>query len=82
LLLQKSDNQGAAEDCFQKSLDVARAQQARSWELRTTLSLARLRRQQGRSQESKKMLVPINTSFTEGFSMPDLADAKALLESF
>jgi class 3 adenylate cyclase/predicted ATPase len=81
LLLQRSDHQDAAEDCFQKSLAVARAQEARSWELRTTLSLARLRQRQGRSQESKDMLVPINATFTEGFAMPDLADAKALLES-
>jgi len=70
LLLQQSA--GNAEECFKRSMAIAESQQARSWQLRTALSLARLHR-------SKDILAPIYESFTEGFDTQDLRDAAALL---
>jgi predicted ATPase len=58
---------------------VARKQQAKSWELRAAMSLARLRRDQGRRAEARNLLGPVYGWFTEGFDTPDLLDAKALL---
>jgi predicted ATPase len=81
LLLQQSpDNQSEAETCFQKALDVARRQHAKSWDLRTATSLARLWQQQGKRQEAQDLLAPVYNWFTEGFDTADLKDAKALLE--
>jgi predicted ATPase len=81
LLLQKSsDNQAEAEDCFQHALEIARSQQAKSWELRAATSLARLWQQQGKRQEAHDLLAPVYNWFTEGFDTPDLKDAKALLD--
>jgi class 3 adenylate cyclase/predicted ATPase len=64
---------------FEHSLDAARAQQAKSWELRTATSLARLLRDQGRRQAACELLVPVYDWFTEGFDTSDLRKAKALL---
>ena len=69
-----------AEACFQKALNIARQQQAKSWELRAALSLARLWQQQGKHAEARELLAPIYGWFTEGFDTADLQDAKALLE--
>ncbi len=69
-----------AEACFQQALAVARRQQAKSWELRTALSLARLWQQQGKRAEAQELLAPIYSWFTEGFDTADLQDARALLE--
>ena len=69
-----------AENCFQHAIDVARRQQAKSWELRATTSLARLWREQGRVDEAQQMLAEIYGWFTEGFGTADLQEAKALLE--
>jgi hypothetical protein len=69
-----------AESCFRQALDIARAQEARWWELRTTVSLARLLTKQGRRDEARAMLAEIYGWFTEGFDTADLKDAKALLE--
>ena len=69
----------AAEDCFRRALEVARAQQAKSWELRAATSLARLWRGQGGRAEARDLLAPIYDSFAEGFDTADLKDAKALL---
>jgi predicted ATPase len=69
-----------AERSFERAIDVARAQVARSFELRATLSLARLLRDQGRKQEGRRRLAAIYDWFTEGFDTPDLRDAKALLD--
>ena len=55
-------------------------QEAKIWELRAAVSLARLRRDQGRSAEARDLLAPIYGWFTEGFETPDLKEAKALLE--
>ena len=81
LLFQKpSDNSAEAETCFQKALDIARQQQAKSWELRSANSLARLWQSQGKSAEARELLAGIYGWFTEGFDTPDLIDAKVLLE--
>jgi hypothetical protein len=68
-----------AESCFREALHIARAQEARWWELRTTVSLARLLAKQGKREEARAMLAEIYNWFTEGFDTADLKDAKALL---
>ena len=60
-------------------LTVARAQQAKSWELRAAMSLARLWRDQGKQQQARELLAPVYGWFTEGFDTRDLKEAKALL---
>jgi predicted ATPase len=70
-----------AEECFRQALDIARYQQAKSLELRATMSLSRLLQQQGRYTEAKPILAEIYHWFTEGFDIPDLQEAKALLEA-
>ena len=69
-----------AEVCFQQALAVARRQQAKSLELRATLSLARLWQQQSQRQAARTLLAPVYSWFTEGFDTVDLRDAKTLLE--
>jgi predicted ATPase len=82
LLLQQSlENQAEAENCFHQALAIARNQQARSFELRATTSLARLWHQQGKRQEAHDLLAPIYNWFTEGYDTLDLKDAKALLDA-
>jgi predicted ATPase len=68
-----------AEACFWKAIEIARKQQARSWELRAAMSLSRLWRQQGKKDAARKMLAAIYGWFTEGFDTKDLQEAKALL---
>jgi predicted ATPase len=70
----------AAEVCFLASLEVARGQAAKWWELRTATSLARLYRDQGKQREAHNLMASIYKWFTEGFDTPDLMDAKALLD--
>ena len=70
----------ATESHFQKSLAIARRQDAKSFELRAATNFARLWRAQGRRDEARELLAPIFGWFTEGFDMPDLIEAKALLE--
>jgi len=81
LLHQASDNQAEAERCFHHALDIARSQQAKSFELRTATSLARLWQQQGKRQEAYDLLAPVYHWFTEGFDTAALQDTKALLEA-
>src|SRR5215471_9171503 len=69
-----------AESYFRQAIEVARQQSAKSWELRTTTSLARLLAEQGRRSEARKILAEIYNWFTEGFDTADLKDAKALLD--
>jgi predicted ATPase len=69
-----------AEEYFERALAVARAQQAKSWELRAAMSMARLWRDQGKRNEARDLLTPVYNSFTEGFDTLDLKEAKALLE--
>jgi len=59
---------------------MARHQQAKSWELRATVSLSRLWQQQGKRAEAHALLAPVYGWFTEGFDTADLQEAKALLE--
>jgi predicted ATPase len=81
LLLQQSpDNHTEAHACFQHALDVARAQQAKSLELRAATSLSRLWQQQGRRNDARLLLSAVYTWFTEGFDTTDVQEAKALLE--
>jgi len=69
-----------AEELYRKALSIAREQEAKLWELRAAMSLARLLRDQGRSAEARDLLGPVYGWFTEGFDTPDLKEAKALLE--
>ena len=69
-----------AEKHFERALRVARQQQAKSWELRAAMSLARLLMKTGRRDESRAALAPALAQFTEGFDTGDLRAAKALLE--
>ena len=75
-----SELQEEAETCFRQALKVARLQSAKSWELRATMSLARLLAKQGRLDEARMMPADIYGWFTEGFDTADLKDAKALLD--
>jgi DNA-binding SARP family transcriptional activator/predicted ATPase len=79
LLLGQSDARGA-EASLHKAIEVARRQQAKSWELRATVSLCRLWRRQGRTDEARRTLAELYGWFTEGFDTPDLRDARELLE--
>jgi predicted ATPase len=78
ILSLKGDLEGAERN-FLASLDWARRQQAKSWELRTSTSLARLWRSQGKRQDAFELLAPVYGWFTEGFDTKDLLEAKALL---
>ena len=69
-----------AEEYFERALAVARQQQAKSWELRAAMSLARLWRDQGKPQQARELLAPVYGWFTEGFDTRDLKEAKALLD--
>jgi predicted ATPase len=69
-----------AEALFREALEVARRQQAKLWELRAAVSLARLRRDQGRCDEARDLLAPVYGWFTEGFNTVDLKEARGLLD--
>jgi predicted ATPase len=79
LRLRKGDLT-AAEGLYRKALRIAEEQEGKLWALRAAVSLARLRRDQGRRTEARDLLAPIYGWFTEGFDTPDLKKAKALLE--
>ena len=79
-LLAGAGTVSEAETAIEKAIAVARRQNAKSWELRAAMSLARLRRQQGRPQEAAALLAPVYARFTEGFDTADLKAAKALLD--
>jgi len=80
LILTGAGPQDEAVAAFSDAIAIARRQQAKSFELRATLSLARLLAQQGRRDEARAMLAEIYNWFTEGFDTADLKDAKALLD--
>ena len=69
-----------AEACFERALAVARKQQAKSWELRGAMSMARLWRDQGKRDAARDLLAPVYSWFTEGFDTADLKEEKALLD--
>ena len=79
-LLAGAGTVSEAETAIEQGIDVARRQNAKSWELRGAMSLARLRRQQGRPQEAVALLAPILAWFTEGFDTADLQAARTLLD--
>jgi predicted ATPase len=69
-----------AEAYFEHALSVARQQQAKSWEPRAAMSMARLWRDQGKRKEARNLLAPVYGWFTEGFDTLDLKEAKSLLD--
>jgi predicted ATPase len=81
LILQQSTNELAveAEDCFRAANEIARGQGALFWELRSGISVARLRTRQGRADEVRQVLAPVYDRFTEGFDTPVLRAASTLL---
>jgi predicted ATPase len=79
-LLSPEQDAAKAQSQFERALEIARAQQARSWELRAALSLARLWRDQGKRAEARDLLAPMYGWFTEGFDTLDLKEAKVLLD--
>ena len=82
LLAQSTEHHREAEACFHQALTIAHRQQAKSWELRTAVSLSRLWQQQGKRAEARELLAPIYGWFTEGFDTADLQEAKALLDEW
>jgi tetratricopeptide (TPR) repeat protein len=80
LLLRGSSALTEAENCFRRAAKIAEAQQAKWWELRTSVSLARLLHDTNRPDEARTVLGEIYDWFTEGFELPDLKEAKGLLE--
>jgi class 3 adenylate cyclase/predicted ATPase len=79
-LLLRQGHTEAAEELYRKALSIAEEQEAKLWELRAAMSLAQLRRDQGRRAEARDLLTPVYGWFTEGFETPDLKEAKALLD--
>ena len=80
LLAHAAEQHTEAETCFRQAIDVARHQQAKSWELRATMSLTRLWQRQGKRGEARQLLAEVYGWFTEGFDTADLHEARALLE--
>ena len=81
LLLEKDDSaEREAESLFQRALEVARTQKAKSLELRAAMSLASLWQSQGKKDEARELLSPTYNWFTEGFDTQELKDAKTLLD--
>ena len=80
-LLPPEPDVAKAEAHFERALAVAREQQAKSWELRAAMSMARLWRDQGNRDEARDLLAPVYGWFTEGFDTLDLKEAKALLDA-
>ena len=78
-LLSPEPDVAKAEAYFERALAVAREQQAKSWELRAAMSMARLWRDRGKRDEARDLLAPVYGWFTEGFDTLDLKEAKALL---
>ncbi len=79
LLRQNDSNAVEAQNCFERAIEIARGQSAKSYELRATTSLVRLLAKQGNRDEAREMLANIYNWFTEGFDTLDLIEAKALL---
>ena len=79
-LLSPEPDAAKAEAYFERALAVAQKQQAKSWELRAAMSMARLWRDQGKRDAARDLLAPVYGWFTEGFDTLDLKEAKALLD--
>jgi predicted ATPase len=80
LLALDPTNSAATEACFHQAIAIARRQQAKSLELRATMSLAWLWQRQSRGDEARSVLAAVYSTFTEGFTTPDLVDAAAFLK--
>ncbi len=78
-LMSPEPSEAKAQAYFERALAVARQQQAKSWELRAAMGMARLWRDQGKPQQARELLAPVYGWFTEGFDTLDLKEAKALL---
>jgi predicted ATPase/class 3 adenylate cyclase len=79
-LLLRQGHSEAAEELYRKALKISEGQEARLWELRAAVSLARLRRDQGRHAEGRDLLAPVYGWFTEGFDIPEFKEATELLD--
>jgi predicted ATPase len=79
-LLSPEPNAAKAQAYFERALQIARQQRAKSWELRAAMSMARLWRDKDKPQQARELLAPVYSWFPEGFDTRDLEDAKALLE--
>ena len=79
-LLSPTPDAAKAEEYFDCALAIARQQQAKSWELRASMSVARLWRDQGKRDKARELLAPVYDWFTEGFDTLDLREAKVLLD--
>jgi predicted ATPase len=79
LLARPVPDSSRAEDNLIEALEIARGQEAKFWELRAAMSMARLWRDQGKRDEARDLLAPVYGWFTEGFNTLDLKEAKALL---
>ena len=80
-LMGPRNDSAKAEAYFERALAVAREQHAKSWELRASVSMARLKRDHGKRDEAHDLLAPVYNWFTEGFDTFDLKEAKALLDA-
>jgi predicted ATPase len=81
VLASSRPDAGKSKAYFERALSVARQQQAKSWELRAAMSMARLWLDQGKRDEARDLLAPVYDWFTEGFDTLDLKEAKALLDA-
>ena len=79
LRIQNGSDPALAEASFQRAIEIAQAQAAKSLELRAVLGLARLRKAQGRDADARALVAPVYEWFTEGFGTRDLQDARAFL---
>jgi predicted ATPase len=79
LLLRQGQSE-AAEELYRRALSIAEEQEAKLWELRAAVSLARLLRDQGRRTQARDLLAPVYGWFTEGFDTADLKEARVLLD--
>jgi class 3 adenylate cyclase/predicted ATPase len=79
LLLAETGDEAEAECCFHRAIGTTSPERSRAWELRAVMSLARLWQRQGRTDDARRVLAAEYQTFTEGFTTPDLADARALL---
>jgi class 3 adenylate cyclase/predicted ATPase len=80
-LTSPKPNAAKAESYFERALAVARKQEAKSWELRAAMSMARLWADQGKRAEARNLLASVHGWFSEGFGTHDLREAKALLDT-
>jgi class 3 adenylate cyclase len=80
-VLRDTGDYASAEACLRTAIDIARRQNAKLWELRSSVSLTEMLRDQGKRTEARDLLAPVYDWFTEGFDTPDLIEAKALLDA-